>query len=196
MPTTTNIIADIRAAIKADPANHRFTKANQEPIFSAHQKARIVIIGQAPGQKAQSSGIPWDDKSGEQLRRWLGVSDETFYDETKIALVPMDFYFPGTGTSGDLPPRPDFAPTWHPSLLAAMPEIALTILIGQYAQNYYLSDKPKTLTDTVKAYKEYLPAQLPLPHPSPRNNIWKKKNPWFENEVVPALQKIIAKQLP
>ena len=181
-------IKTIKQAIIDDPVNKSFTKAGEQPVFTAHPKARLMIIGQAPGHKAQTSGIPWDDQSGEQLRRWLGMSDETFYDGTKIALMPMDFYFPGTGKTGDLPPRPGFAERWHPELLACLPNIALTILIGQYAQAYYLDNKPKTLTETAKNYKDYLPRQLPLPHPSPRNNIWKKKNPWFERDVVPALQ--------
>ncbi len=175
--------------------NTSFTKAGEQPVFTAHPDARLIIIGQAPGHKAQASGIPWDDQSGAQLRRWLGVSDETFYDETKIALMPMDFYFPGTGKTGDLPPRPGFAERWHPELLAWMPDIALTLLIGQYAQAYYLDNRPRALTETVKNYKDYLPTQLPLPHPSPRNNIWKKKNPWFEKDVVPTLQKTVHRLL-
>lgn len=162
------------------------------PIVQASTTSKIVIIGQAPGQKAQNSGIPWDDASGNNLREWLGVSKETFYDEKIFALIPMGFCFPGTGKSGDLPPRPECATLWHQQLLESMKEVKLTLLIGQYAQNYYLKNNSKrTLTDTVKNYYEYLPDFLPLPHPSPRNNIWQKKNSWFKESVIPTLQDII-----
>lgn len=161
---------------------------------SIHSK--IVIIGQAPGQKVQNSGMPWDDVSGHELRRWLGVSKEQFYDEQLFALVPMGFCYPGKGTSGDLPPRPECAPLWHEPLLKNMKKAKLIILIGQYSQNYYLGETLKTtLTDTVKNYAAYLPAYLPLVHPSPRNRIWQTKNPWFEKEVVPILHKIISNQI-
>lgn len=164
------------------------------PVVQAGAHAKIIIIGQAPGQKVQNSGIPWDDASGNELRRWLGVSKEQFYNEQLFALVPMGFCYPGKGTSGDLPPRPECAPLWHEQLLKQMKKVQLTILIGQYAQNYYLGDGLKaTLTDTVKHYKEYLPGYLPLVHPSPRNRIWQKKNEWFEKEVVPELQMIVKK---
>jgi uracil-DNA glycosylase len=157
---------------------------------SAHPDSRIAIIGQAPGIKVHQTGIPWDDASGKQLRKWLNVSDADFYDETKIALVPMGFCYPGKGKSGDLPPRPECAPQWHQPLLDFMPKLELTILIGMYAQKYYLKDKAKrTLTETVANHKDYLPTYLPLPHPSPRNRFWMAKNPWFEVEVVPVLQK-------
>ena len=160
------------------------------PIIQAHGESRIIIIGQAPGQKVQLSGIPWDDASGNELRRWLGVSKEQFYNDQLFALMPMGFCYPGRGTSGDLAPRPECAPQWHDTLWKKMPNIRLAILIGQYAQNFYLQQRLKpTLTETVKAYKDYLPEYLPLVHPSPRNRIWQKKNPWFELEVVPALQK-------
>lgn len=161
------------------------------PIVQASTTSKIVIIGQAPGQKVQNSGIPWDDDSGNNLREWLGVSKETFYDEKVFALIPMGFCFPGTGKSGDLPPRSECAPLWHQQLLESMKEVKLTLLIGQYAQNYYLKNNSKrTLTDTVKNYHEYLPDFLPLPHPSPRNNIWQKKNKWFRENVIPTLQDI------
>jgi uracil-DNA glycosylase len=166
------------------------------PIVQAGTNARIIIIGQAPGQKVQNSGIPWDDASGNELRRWLGVSKEQFYNHKLFALVPMGFCYPGKGTNGDLPPRPECAPLWHEALLKQMKKVQLTILIGQYAQNYYLGSALKTtLTDTVKHYKEYLPEYLPLVHPSPRNRIWQKKNEWFEKEVVPQLQGIVTTTL-
>lgn len=178
--------------IMADKENNEFTDAGIEPLFSAPQNAKVMIVGQAPGIKAQEARKYWFDKSGDRLREWLGVDADTFYNSDIFAIIPMDFYYPGKGKSGDLPPRKDFAPKWHPRLLKELPNIELIILIGQYAQKYYLGDKEKkNLTETVKAYKEYLPKLLPLVHPSPRNLIWLKKNPWFEEEVVPMLQERI-----
>ena len=160
-----------------------------KPIFAAHPKSKIVIIGQAPGTKVHKSGIPWEDKSGDNLRAWMQVDKITFYSPEKIALVPMGFCYPGKGQSGDLPPRKECAPLWHHSLLQQMKEIQLTLLIGKYAQEYYLHDKTKqTLTETVKNFEEYLPHYFVLPHPSPRNNIWQAKNQWFMKEVIPKLQ--------
>ena len=167
------------------------------PIVTANPEARIVIIGQAPGTRVHASGIPWDDQSGKQLRKWLGVPDKVFYDAMNIALIPMGFCYPGKGKSGDLPPRPECAPQWHHLLLDNMPKLKLTILIGQYSQNYYLKERTKnTLTETVASYKDYLPDYLPLPHPSPRNRFWLAKNPWFESEVLPELQNRVKILLP
>jgi len=164
------------------------------PVVTANSEAKIVIIGQAPGTKVHASGIPWDDASGKQLRKWLDISDELFYDETKIAIVPMGFCYPGKGKTGDLPPRSECAPLWHQKLFDFMPNIEMVILIGLYAQKYYLKkDAKKTLTETVSEYHQYLPTYFPLPHPSPRNRFWLTKNPWFEKEVVPTLQKYIHK---
>jgi uracil-DNA glycosylase len=166
------------------------------PVLQAGLQSKIVIIGQAPGQKVQNSGIPWNDQSGNELRRWLGVTKEQFYDEKIFALVPMGFCYPGKGISGDLPPRSECAPLWHDVLLKKMKNINLIILIGQYSQKYYLGQKLKpTLTETVKNYSEYLPDFLPLVHPSPRNKIWQKKNAWFELSVIPQLQKIVKENL-
>ena len=174
----------------------KFLPYKPRPVFSVSPQAKILIIGQAPGQKVQDSGVPWDDQSGNELRRWLGVSKEQFYNNKLFALMPMGFCYPGKGISGDLPPRPECAPTWHDLLLKKMKQIELTIFIGQYSQKYYLGEKLKpTLTQTVKSFKEYLPEYLPLVHPSPRNNIWQKKNPWFEKEIIPYLQKKINKLL-
>ena len=160
------------------------------PIVAAHQDASIVIIGQAPGSRVHESGVPWDDPSGDRLREWLGVDTDTFYEPSKIALVPMGFCYPGRGRSGDLPPRHECAPLWHPKVLDMLPAIKLTILIGDYAQRYYLGDKRlATLTKTVQAHKDFRPAIVPLPHPSPRNNIWLSKNPWFGVEVLPYLRR-------
>lgn len=166
-----------------------FLPNSPKPIIQASSTSKIVIIGQAPGQKVQDSGIPWDDASGNNLREWLGVSKQTFYNEKVFALIPMGFCYPGTGKSGDLPPRPECAPIWHKQVLKSMSEVRLTLLIGQYAQNYYLKKSAKkTLTETVKNYNEYLPDFLPLPHPSPRNNIWQKKNVWFKESLIKILK--------
>jgi len=160
------------------------------PIVSAHKNSKIIIIGQAPGTSVHNTGVPWDDPSGRQLRKWLGVTDDVFYDESKIALVPMGFCYPGKGKTGDLPPRPECALQWHEALLAKMPNVELVILIGMYAQKAYLKkEAKKTLTETVANYETYLPKYLPLPHPSPRNRFWLTKNPWFDVEVIPELQK-------
>ncbi len=159
------------------------------PVFQFSKDTKIVIIGQAPGVKVHESGIPWDDASGDRLRNWLGVSKDQFYDEKLIGLVPMGFCYPGKGKSGDLPPREECALTWHEKIFKAIGKVQLTILIGQYAQGYYLKNKAKsTLTETVKSFKEYLPSIITLPHPSPRNNIWIKKNIWFEKELLPVLK--------
>jgi uracil-DNA glycosylase len=160
------------------------------PVFSIHPSAKVIIIGQAPGTKVHASGIPWDDQSGRRLRSWLNVSDQVFYDSSKFAIVPMGFCYPGKGKGGDLPPRPECAPQWHTPLLDMMPGMELYLLIGQYAQRYYLGkSRKKTLTETVSNYEEYLPKYLPLPHPSPRNLRWFRRNPWFEEAILPILRK-------
>ncbi len=162
------------------------------PVLAASSKSKVAIIGQAPGSVVHRSGVPWDDKSGDRLREWLGVTKTQFYDANFLALIPMGFCYPGKGKTGDLPPRAECAPTWHPSLFEKMNELELTILIGSYAQTRYLGDhRKKTLTETVKSFQEYLPKFIVLPHPSPRNNIWLKKNQWFEEELVPVLKKKI-----
>ena len=182
------LLQEIRKCVVCE----KFLPFAPRPIVQASTKSRIVIIGQAPGQKVNESGIPWDDLSGNELRRWLGVTKEQFYNEQLFALIPMGFCYPGKGNSGDLPPRPECAPLWHDRLLNHLKEIKLILLIGQYSQKYYLGDKFRpTLTENVKNYKEFLPDFLPLVHPSPRNKIWQKKNPWFEEEVVSELQTII-----
>ena len=160
------------------------------PIVSADASARILIIGQAPGSRVHRSGVPWDDPSGERLRDWLGVTPEQFYDTKLFALMPMGFCYPGKGRSGDLPPRPECAETWHEKLLRHMPDVELTVLLSQYALERYLGNRRKaTLTETVRAWKEYRPDHVPLPHPSPRNNIWLKKNAWFARQVLPFLRR-------
>ena len=166
------------------------------PIVTAHPDAKIVIIGQAPGSKVHASGIPWDDASGKRLREWLNITDEVFYDETQVAIVPMGFCYPGKGKTGDLPPRPECAPQWHSLLFQKMPKLTLVVVIGMYAQKYYLGKSvEKNLTETVRAYKNYLPKYFPLPHPSPRNRFWLAKNTWFEEEVIPELKKRVQDNL-
>ena len=162
------------------------------PVMAAGPHSKIVIIGQAPGSKVHASGIPWADQSGDLLRAWLGIGETDFYDPAKIALIPMGFCYPGTGKSGDLPPRPECAPLWHPQLFEQMTGIRLTLLIGHYAQRYYLGDAAqKNLTETVRNFAQYLPDYFALPHPSPRNRFWLRKNPWFQQETLPVLKKTV-----
>jgi len=159
-----------------------------KPIILVHQKSKILIIGQAPGTKVQNSGIPWNDASGKELRRWLGVTDTQFYNNEIFGIMPMGFCFPGIGKSGDLPPRPECAPLWHHQVLEQLPEVKLIILIGSYAQKYYLKEAYPTLTENVKHFEKFLPNYFPLVHPSPRNKMWQKRNPWFEQDIVPCLK--------
>jgi len=161
------------------------------PLLQASGQSRILIIGQAPGSAAHESGIPWDDRSGERLRDWLGVTDEQFYDPKQIALMPMGFCYPGKGKSGDMPPRPECAPLWHDELLKKLKSVALTIYVGRYAIAHYLPDRFGSITEAVKGFDDLLPDRIVLPHPSPRNNIWLKKHPWFQRRTLPALQSCI-----
>jgi len=159
------------------------------PVVQAGASARLLLVGQAPSLTVHKTGVPWDDKSGEQLRRWLGVDRAVFYDPARIALIPMGYCYPGRGTSGDLPPRRECAALWHDKLLARMPRIELTLLIGQYAQRHFLGKTARAnVTDTVEAFADYAPRFIPLPHPSPRNTGWFKHHPWFESDVLPALR--------
>ena len=174
----------------------KYLEHGARPIISASSKSKIIIIGQAPGRIVHDTGIPWNDKSGDNLRKWMGVDKETFYDPEIFALMPMGFCYPGKGNSGDLPPRKECAPLWHHLLLSSMKEVKLTLLVGQYAQAYYLKDKiNENLTETVKQFRNYLPKYFPLPHPSPRNNIWQTKNKWFEAELLPFLKKQVQKAI-
>ena len=159
------------------------------PVLQVHSSARILIAGQAPGRKVHESGIPFDDASGDRLRRWMGIDRKTFYDARTVAILPMGFCYPGRGRSGDLPPRPECAPAWRDKLLALMPCVELTLVIGHYAQDWHLGERTKTtLTETVSAWRDEWPRILPMPHPSPRNNIWLKRNAWFETDVLAQLQ--------
>ncbi|WP_428773233.1 uracil-DNA glycosylase family protein [Vibrio sp.] len=165
------------------------------PVIQASRNARLMIIGQAPGTRVHQTSIPWNDPSGDRLRYWLDLDKSTFYDAQHIAIMPMGLCYPGKGRSGDLPPRKECAPLWHQRVLEQLPNIGMTLLIGQYAQNYYLQDKPATLTETVKQWQRWAPHFLPLPHPSPRNTLWLKKNPWFESEVVPYMRNYVHRHL-
>ncbi|HEV2611425.1 MAG TPA: uracil-DNA glycosylase family protein [Noviherbaspirillum sp.] len=159
------------------------------PVVQAGRHARLLIVGQAPGRRVHDTGIPWNDPSGNRLRDWLAMPPDIFYDPKVVAIMPTAFCYPGKGKSGDLPPRPECAPLWHDRVLAAMPDVRLTLLVGRHAQERFLQHNAKaTLTETVAAWRDYLPAYLPLPHPSPRNQSWWKSNPWFETDVLPALR--------
>lgn len=179
-----NLLAQVSNCVICEPQ----LELGARPVVQFNPSARILIAGQAPGLKVHQTGVPFDDASGQRLRQWLGLNKDEFYDATKIAILPMGFCYPGKGKSGDLPPRKECAPAWRAQLLAALPNIKLTIVLGKYAQAYHLPQtKHLSLTELVKSWREYWPTTLPLPHPSPRNNIWLANNPWFERDVVPEL---------
>lgn len=163
-----------------------------KPVLQVSPQARILIVGQAPGRRAHESGLPFDDASGDRLREWLGISRAQFYDPAQVAVLPMGFCFPGSGKSGDLPPRPECAPAWRDKLMAHLPDIQLTLLLGQYAQQYHFGRDKRTLTERVKNWQVTWPQIVALPHPSPRNNLWLKRNPWFETELLPELRNRVA----
>jgi uracil-DNA glycosylase len=165
------------------------------PVVQLAKSSAILIAGQAPGRRVHESGIPFDDPSGDRLREWMGVTREQFYDASKIAILPMGFCYPGTGSSGDLPPRPECADAWRSTLLGELKELKLTLVIGQYAVKWHLGLGRQTLTATIKDWKLHRPGALPLPHPSPRNNIWLKRNPWFAAEVLPHLRGAVKRAL-
>jgi uracil-DNA glycosylase len=165
------------------------------PVLQLHSSARILIAGQAPGRKVHESGVPFDDASGNRLREWMGVTPKEFYDPKKIAILPMGFCYPGTAKSGDLPPRVECAPAWRDQLLGRLKHLELTLVVGKYAQVYHFDDKKSSLTELVESWRSYWPNRVPLPHPSPRNNIWLRRNPWFEKELIPILQKRISEVL-
>lgn len=184
--------AKLKKAIMEDPFNISYTERGVEPLYNVSETARIVIVGQAPGRVAEETRLFWNDLSGDRLRDWMGVSREFFYESNLIAQIPMDFYYPGKGKSGDAPPRKGFAKKWHPLLLEEMPNVKLTVLVGTYAQRYYLGSKrEKNLTETVRNFNQYLPEYFPLVHPSPLNFRWQNKNPWFETDVLPVFKDLI-----
>lgn len=188
-------IEEITEELKSDERNRSYTERGITPIFQINKEAKVLIIGQAPGKKVEESGIPFHDKSGKRLMDWMGIDPETFYSE-QIAIMPMDFYYPGKAKTGDLPPRSFIAREYHKQIREAMPEVSLTLLSGSYSVHYYLKGREKkNLTETVKAFQEYLPDYFPIVHPSPLNNIWLKKNPWFEEEVVPELRERVCAAL-
>ncbi len=159
------------------------------PVIQAGAGARLLIVGQAPGSKVHASGVPWADDSGDRLREWTGLAPETFYDPDRVAIVPMGFCYPGAADGADLPPRLECAPLWHPRLIAALPDLRLTLLVGMHAQRRYLPRRPaSTMTEAVRAYADVLPGRFPLPHPSWRSTGWMRRNPWFEVDVLPALR--------
>lgn len=182
------LLVDIRACRICE----RFLPLGPRPVLQAGATARILIASQAPGRRVHFSGRPFTDPSGDRLRAWMGISSEVFYDETRIAIAPMGFCYPGTGTHGDLPPRPECAPAWRAPLLARLPNIELTLVIGQYAIAYHLPNEKSSLTEIVQRWRTFWPAIMPLPHPSPRNNLWLRRNPWFERDVIPELQQRVA----
>jgi len=182
--TLDNLLTEIRQCRQCEPE----LALGARPVLSVSESAKILVIGQAPGTRVHASGIPWNDPSGDRLRSWMAVDRETFYDSTRIAIMPMGFCYPGKGKSGDLPPRKECAPLWHKRVLSYLPHLELTLLVGSYAQHYYLDNRHKTLTSRVRAWEQYLPDYIPLVHPSPRNTYWLQQNPWFEKSLVPAMQ--------
>jgi len=191
----TNSIEQLQAMIGRCELCKASFSHDPRPIVSFHPKTKIVIIGQAPGRIVHETQIPWNDVSGDNLRAWMGIEKNIFYDNKFVSIVPMGFCYPGKGRSGDLPPSKRCAPQWHSQILNYLNEVQLIILIGKYAQDYYLPDNKKNLTNTVSNYRDYLPRYFVLPHPSPRNNIWMKKNPWFAEEVLPVLKEVVSSAL-
>jgi uracil-DNA glycosylase len=191
MPTLASLLSEVRAC--AICSEH--LPLGPRPVIQVHPLARILIAGQAPGRKVHETGVPFDDASGDRLRTWLGASREAFYDAKQVAILPMGFCFPGTGKSGDRPPRPECAPAWRAALLSHLKNLQLTLVIGQYAQAYHLPNEGASLTEAVQAWRKNWPHTVPLPHPSPRNNLWLKRNPWFEEELIPVLRTRVSEVL-
>ncbi len=191
MTTYKALLTQVRACTLCAP----HLPLGPRPVLQLHPQARILIASQAPGRKVHESGVPFNDASGNRLREWMGISREAFYDPKQVAIVPMGLCFPGTGKSGDLPPRPECAPAWRKPLLSHLRHLELTLVIGQYAMAWHLGAQHRSLTDAVKSWRDHWPLVLPLPHPSPRNNLWLRRNPWFETEVLPALRARVAELL-
>lgn len=189
-------IEQLHANIAACTHCEEHLQAGPRPVVQFSESSRILIIGQAPGSKVHATGIPWNDPSGKRLREWTGISDDDFYDEEKIALMPMGFCYPGKGKNGDLPPRPECRPKWHDRILSHLPEDRLTLLVGSYAQVQYLpKSKRQSLTERVRNFASFGDSIFPLPHPSWRSTMWMRRNPWFEMDVLPRLKEAVAKRL-
>jgi uracil-DNA glycosylase len=187
--TSFHTLTTLLAAVRACRSCEEQLPLGPRPVLRAGETARILLVGQAPGLRVHTTGIPWGDPSGDRLRAWMGIDGDLFYDEARVAIIPMGYCYPGRGKSGDKPPRRECAAMWLDHLLAKLPRIKLTLLIGQYAQRHFLAERRKpTLTETVKAWREYAPQYIPLPHPSPRNQPWFKRHAWFEAELIPMLQ--------
>ncbi len=191
MSSWQNLLTEVRQCTLCEPE----LPMGARPVVQLHPNAKILVAGQAPGRRVHASGKPFDDPSGDRLRQWMGIDKATFYDAEKLAIIPMGLCYPGTGKSGDLPPRPECAPAWRQKLLQQLPNLELTLVIGQYAQSWHIDEPKQTLTERVKNWESYWPEVLPLPHPSPRNNLWLKRNPWFEDSIIPTLQERVARLL-
>lgn len=191
-PALAALLGEARACVLC--ADH--LPLGPRPVLRASVTARLLIVGQAPGTRVHQTGVPWNDPSGDKLREWLALERDVFYDEARIAIMPVGFCYPGKTHGGDAPPRPECAPHWHPPLRALMPNLALTLLVGAYAQAYYLGERCKdTLAETVSAWRDYGPAFMPMPHPSPRNRLWLRKHAWFEAEVVPLVRRRVRRTI-
>ena len=188
MSSWQNLLTEVRQCTLCEPE----LPMGARPVVQLHPNAKILVAGQAPGRRVHASGKPFDDPSGDRLRQWMGIDKATFYDAEKLAIIPMGLCYPGTGKSGDLPPRPECAPAWRQKLLEQLPNLELTLAIGQYAQSWHIDEPKQTLTERVKNWESYWPELLPLPHPSPRNNLWLKRNPWFEDSIIPTLQERVS----
>lgn len=184
MPALASLLAEVRACTLC--AGH--LPLGPRPVVQVHHSASILIASQAPGKKVHETGLPFNDVSGDRLRRWMGISRDVFYDARQVAIVPMGFCFPGTGKSGDLPPRSECAPAWRAALLSHLRNVQLTLVIGRYAQDYHLPHASRTVVSVVQAWRQNWPHTVPLPHPSPRNILWLRRNPWFEAELLPELR--------
>jgi uracil-DNA glycosylase len=190
-----NSFASLLAEVRACTLCAAHLPHGPRPVLQIHPQARILIASQAPGRKVHESGVPFDDASGDRLREWMGLTREVFYDSRRIAILPMGLCFPGTGKSGDLPPRPECMLAWHDLLLGHLRHLEMTLVVGQYAQAYHMNEVRASLTETVRNWRSYWPKIVPLPHPSPRNNIWLRRNPWFEKELVPVLRRRVSEIL-
>ena len=189
------IFSPLLAEVRACTICAEHLPLGPRPVVQIHPNAKILIAGQAPGRKVHQSGVPFDDASGNRLREWLGVTREAFYDPQQFAILPMGFCFPGTGKSGDLPPRPECEPAWRKQLLEQLHDVQMTLVLGKYAQDYHFGKSKSSLTELVKSWRTFWPDKVPLPHPSPRNNIWLRRNPWFEAELLPSLRKRVSEVL-